>query len=84
MLCPPVSEKQNSTVFGVGNGNTLQYSCMENSVDSGASRFSLWAYKELDMVEHTQSSVFNGIVAKWPLHIHLCIHKLSLCVTKVE
>ena len=33
MLCPRVSEKQNSIVFGVGNGNTLQYSCLENSMD---------------------------------------------------
>ena len=38
MLCPRVSEKQNSIVFGVGNGNTLQYSCLENSMDSEASR----------------------------------------------
>ena len=40
--------------LGVGNGNPLQYSCLENSMDGGA----LWATvhgaaccKELDMTE---------------------------------
>ena len=29
-----------------GNGNPLQYSCLENSMDRGA-----WDHKELDMIE---------------------------------
>ena len=27
--------KCSSILFGVGNGNTLQYSCLENSIDRG-------------------------------------------------
>ena len=39
---------------GEGNGNSFQYSCLENSMDRGA----WWAivhggHKELDMTEHT-------------------------------
>ena len=35
---------------GEGNGNTLHYSCLENSIDSGAWQ-APWGYKELDMTE---------------------------------
>ena len=39
---------------GVGNGNPLQYSCLENSMDTGVwSGYSLWNCKESDMTEHT-------------------------------
>ena len=34
---------------GEGNDNLLQYSCLENSVDKGASR---WGCQELDTPEH--------------------------------
>ena len=36
---------------GEGNGNPLQYSCLENPMNRGAWRagYSLWGYKELDM-----------------------------------
>ena len=42
---------------GEGNGNPLQYSCLENPMDRGA----WWAivqggYKELDTTEHTHST----------------------------
>ena len=37
---------------GEGNGNPLQYSCLENSMDRGAWRgYSPWGHKELDMTE---------------------------------
>ena len=36
---------------GEGNGNPLQYSCLENSMDRGARQASLWSPKELDMTE---------------------------------
>ena len=40
---------------GVGNGNPLQYSCQENSMDREAWwDYSPWGCKELDMNEHTQ------------------------------
>ena len=39
---------------GVGNGNPLQYSCLENSMDRGTwQNYSPWSHKESDMTEHT-------------------------------
>ena len=38
---------------GGGNGNPLQYSCLQNSWTRGAQRVkSPWGHKELDMTEH--------------------------------
>ena len=38
--------------LGEGNGNALQYSCLENSMDRGAWQAnSPWGHKELDMTE---------------------------------
>ena len=36
---------------GEGNGNPLQYSCLENSTDRGR-LYSSWGHKKLDMTEH--------------------------------
>ena len=37
---------------GEGNGNPLQYSCLDNSMDRGAWRaYSLWGCKESDTTE---------------------------------
>jgi len=36
---------------GEGNGNPLQYSCLENPMDGGAWGYSPWDCKELDMTE---------------------------------
>ena len=37
---------------GGGHGNPLQYSCLENSIDSwGLASYSLWGHKELDTTE---------------------------------
>ena len=37
---------------GKGNGNPLQYSCLENSMDRGAEwTTSLWGHKDSDMTE---------------------------------
>ena len=39
---------------GKGNGNPLQYSCLENPVDRGAwPGYSPWGCKESDTTEHT-------------------------------
>ena len=44
----PVSERSP----GVGNGNPLQYSYLENPMDRGAWRgYTPWGYKESDMTE---------------------------------
>ena len=39
--------------FGEGNGTSLQYSCLENSMDKGAWQaiYSPWGHKESDMTE---------------------------------
>ena len=40
--------------LGEGNGNPLQYSCLENSMDSGAWRVTIHrGHKESDTMEHT-------------------------------
>ena len=39
--------------IGKGNGNPLQYSCLENSVDRELVGFNPWGRKELDTTEHT-------------------------------
>ena len=39
---------------GVGNGNQLQYSCLENFMDREAWP---WGGKELDMTEHMHASI---------------------------
>ena len=36
---------------GKGNGNSLQYSCLENSIDREPAAYSPWGCKELDMIE---------------------------------
>ena len=35
---------------GEGNGNPLQYSCLENPMYRGASGYSPWGHKELDIL----------------------------------
>ena len=44
---------------GEGNGNPLQYSCLENSMDTGAwwqRSYSPWGHEESDTTEHTNIS----------------------------
>ena len=39
---------------GGGNGNPLQHSCLENSMDRGPWQATIsWSSKELDITEHT-------------------------------
>ena len=38
---------------GEGNGNPLQYSCLENSMGRSLAGYSPWDCKELDPIEHT-------------------------------
>ena len=50
---------------GGGNGNPLQYSCLENSMDRGACRgYSPWGDKELDTNERLSRSQCQG------MHMH--------------
>ena len=43
---------------GKGNGNPLQYSCLENPVDRGA-WWAPWGRKELDTTERLTLSLFH-------------------------
>ena len=43
--------------LGVGNGNPLQYSCLENSMDRGAWRATVHGVIELDMTERLHFSL---------------------------
>ena len=42
---------------GARNGNPLQYSCLENSMDRGAWQTSLWGLKESNMTESIHTSM---------------------------
>ena len=46
---------------GEGNGNLLQYSCLENSMDRRAWWTTVHGVAELDMTEHTNISHHNHI-----------------------
>ena len=54
---------------GVGNGNPLQYSCLENPTEKpeGAGGYSPWACKELDTTEQlsTHSSQWSMSILPW-------------------
>ena len=45
---------------GEGNGNPLQYSCLENPMDGGA--WCLWGRDELDTTERLHFSLFGTVV----------------------
>ena len=53
----PVSERSP----GVGNGNPLQYSYLENPMDRGAWRgYTPWGYKESDMTERLSIACYSS------------------------
>ena len=48
--------------LGEGNGNPLQYSCLENPKDSGTwLGYSPWGRRELEMTERLHSFIANFI-----------------------
>ena len=46
---------------GGGNGNPLQYSCLENPMDRGLVGYSPWGCKESDMTEHTDQEITDSL-----------------------
>ena len=49
------SHSQQVTTPGGGNGNPLQYSCLENPMDSGSQWATPWGHKESDMTNQLSS-----------------------------
>ena len=45
---------------GEGNGNPLQYSCLENLTDRGAWGAVAWGHKELDTIERLNNNISCG------------------------
>ena len=64
---------------GGGNGNSLQYSCVENSIESGAWRVTVHgAAKKSDPTEHTQQPdvVLSILAYNWKIsHLIFHLHK---------
>ena len=64
---------------GGGNGNPLQYSCLENSMDRG---YSPWDHKESDMTEWlilplSFTWYTTALIAREPLHKMVCLMGLN-------
>ena len=60
---------------GVGNGNLLQYSYLENSMDRGAWWATIRGHcKELDMTEHTQNRFVSALENLVHLHVFRLQH----------
>ena len=78
---------------GVGNGNPLQYSYLENPMDRGAWWDSPWGCKQLDMTEHalpylplhcemnmnTAMSILAGKYAKYIARLFINTQGWRLC-----
>ena len=46
---------------GEGNGNPLQYSCLENPMDRGAWQATVpWGHKETNMTEHLSAAAIEA------------------------
>ena len=75
---------------GVGNGNTLQYSCLENFMDRGVCQATVHAIPtESDTTEHTCTHSFlrcfihigrYRVLRKVPCAIHVCTLNHFSCV----
>ena len=55
---------------GEGNGNPLQYSCLENPMDGNLVGYSPWGHKESDTTEQLH---FHFLSTKWVYHKSLKI-----------
>ena len=51
---------------GIGNGNPIQYSCLENSMDSGAWQATVHGATELDTTERLRACV--SVLMHTPQH----------------
>ena len=53
-----------------GNGDPLQYSCLENSMDRGAWRATVYGVIESDMTAHPQTELTNSGCLSYLLQIY--------------
>ena len=61
---------------GEGNGNPLQYSCLENPIDRGACLATVHGHKESDMTEQQNNNNNNGNTDCLSLQVYYRIHVL--------
>ena len=54
--------------LGGGNGNPVQYSCLENPMERSLMGYSPWSRKELDTTEHTHTRTHTHTHT----HTHCC------------
>ena len=64
---------------GEGNGNSLQYSCLENSMDRGSSLvgYSPWGCKESDTTEKL-NIITASIIIYYLVLLYLVIHNVLI------
>ena len=60
---------------GVGNGNPLQYSCLENSMDRGAWQVTVHGVTESDMTERTHTHTHT--------HTHTRVNILGMVAIQI-
>ena len=71
--------------LGVGNGNPLQYSCLENSMDRGAWRAIAHGHKELDMTERLSNhNKYIYIYIYFPTYTKQSLLEFSTVFTKKD
>ena len=60
--------------LGVGNGNSLQYSCLENSIDRGTWRTTVHGVtKESDMTERVDMYIYRNVCVCVCIYICVCV-----------
>ena len=62
--------------IGEGNGNPLQYSCLENPIDRGACLATVHGHQESDMTEQQNNNNNNGNTDCLSLQVYYRIHLL--------
>ena len=71
---------------GEGNGNPLQYSCLENPMDGGTwLGYSPWGHKELDTTEQLHSLTLSLSLSLYThTHTHTHTHQASRVAQMVK
>ena len=69
---------------GEGNGNPLQYSCLENPMDRGSSQATVHmvtnSWTRLGTNEHTHHSVHGGNILDLWVTLHVCIQGIYIYI----